>query len=274
MNTTTQQDTLAAANKAAEEGGLPALPQAYFTRGGSYGIMLIDSYDANQLKSYARQAIAADRASRQVANKAAQETRAAYKDRPTYDDNVSIGSRDFFEILIEYGKEPSLSKRMEIADFVDSHIDKLVANKVEVDLSSLNVQTGADIELVYCNRDEEFVRLDDVKELLAAPPATTGASTALTDERISAMAAEIEEKDDLIARLRRQVDAAVERGVDVFGAAQAGQVAVPEGFVLVPIEPDQAQLLAGLRADPHAYVVKGIYEAMVKAAPSPAKESK
>ena len=53
-----------------------------------------------------------------------------------------------------------------------------IANKAEVDLSSLNVQTGADIELVYSNRDEEFVRLDDVKALLTTPPATTGASTA------------------------------------------------------------------------------------------------
>lgn len=59
-----------------------------------------------------------------------------------------------------------------------------VANKAEVDLSSLSAQTGADIELVYSNRDEEFVRLDDVKAFLANPPATTGASTAPTDEEL------------------------------------------------------------------------------------------
>lgn len=62
------------------------------------------------------------------------------------------------------------------AEHIADRASRQVANKAEVDLSSLNAQTGADIELVYCNRDEEFVRLDDVKALLATPPATTGAS--------------------------------------------------------------------------------------------------
>jgi len=67
MNTTTQQDTQAAANKAAEEGGLPALRSALQ--------MLVDNKDVRDNITQkeldkCRAALDADRASRQVANKA------------------------------------------------------------------------------------------------------------------------------------------------------------------------------------------------------------
>lgn len=150
-----------------------------------------------------------------------------------------------------------------------------IANKAEVDLSSLNVQTGADIELVYCNRDEEFVRLDDVKALLATPPATTGASTAfmptvLTDERI----------DSLILK-HGLMDQAwpTQKQFHAFArevAAQAGQVAVPTGWVIVPIEPtpemiEESRGFLPVGARHHG---EKVYNAMLAAAPSPAKESK
>lgn len=64
--------TQAAANKAAEEGGLPALPEPVtrgfesFTEKAGY----FEHFDTEQMQDYARAAIEADRASRQVANKA------------------------------------------------------------------------------------------------------------------------------------------------------------------------------------------------------------
>lgn len=196
-----------AANKAAEEGELlrdKALAAAeewanaeYFHANdlGDGGQGAVDRVNKAEIDCRAAiNELAADRASRQVANKAVQETRAAYKDRPTYDENVSIGSRDFFEMLIEYGKEPSLSKRMEIADFVDSHIDKLVANKAEVEPVAYLVwrtvqRFDGDIEdWIEVGKKEDIC--DDGSPafpVYATPPATTGASTALTDERKRAM---------------------------------------------------------------------------------------
>jgi len=58
-------------------------------------------------------------------------------------------------------------------------------------------------------------------------------------------------------------------------AAQAGQVAVPEGFVLAPDEPTDQMTYIGqkMRYDP-ANSIGSIYCAMLAAAPSPAKESK
>lgn len=64
--------TQAAANKAAEEDGMPALPEPVtrgfesFTEKAGY----FEHFDTEQMQDYARAAIAADRASRQVANKA------------------------------------------------------------------------------------------------------------------------------------------------------------------------------------------------------------
>jgi len=87
MNTTTQQDTLAAANKAAEEGGLPALDGCKFCLGAKGGIpcnanvlggeIICDYCTALLMKvkeaeknNPTSSIFSADRASRQVANKA------------------------------------------------------------------------------------------------------------------------------------------------------------------------------------------------------------
>jgi hypothetical protein len=39
---------------------------------------------------------------------------------------VSIGSVEFFRLLIAFGNDPSLSNRLEVANFVDAHIDALL----------------------------------------------------------------------------------------------------------------------------------------------------
>lgn len=217
---TSHKTTQAATNKAAEEGGLPALPkqpeelkahwlcedcggrghdgeiqwQGHFqppepTMCGTCqgaGRVECEALLPEQAIEYARQAIAADRASRQVANKA------------------------------------------------------------EVDLSSLFRSDWSELGMLPAS-EGTYVDFDHVEALLATPPATTGAntcqtcggskvdpgglpicrdcgpvgaSTVLTDERIAA----------LYAPIQREV------------AAQAGQVAVP-GWISVDEQLPSSDLL-------------------------------
>jgi hypothetical protein len=46
--------------------------------------------------------------------------------RPTDSPDLSINSVAFFSALIEYGNTPTLAKRLEVADIIDSHIDRIV----------------------------------------------------------------------------------------------------------------------------------------------------
>jgi hypothetical protein len=118
--------------------------------------------------------------------------------------------------------------------------------------------------------------------LLATPPATTGASTVLTDERIwdiqSLYLGEDGQIDDVIGLVRH-----VEREV----AAQAGQVAVPEDVVrdaaryrwIRGSETDIASVIdkecsPGMWEYKAADELDAAIDAAMLAAPSPAKESK
>ena len=253
---TSDNITQAAANKAAEEGGLPAL-----------------QFDV--------------------------ETR----DELTDDQNQRLDNlRTLNELLICFSSwEPQVCVvgNVRAGDSVNAiraaiaadRASRQVANKAEVDLSSLFVQTGAEIETVYVNREEEFVRLDDVKALLATPPATTGASTVLTDERIKEIAEQHIRDGGWAISSPVDFARAIEREV----AAQAGQVAAPGDFVLMPKEPSHLMIAAMACSQAkddegefpsmldlldfsgenkaHA-VLKAAYHAAVDAARSPAKESK
>ena len=172
----------AAANKAAEEGGLPVLPHTTYN-GYSDGSEPL--WTKEQMHGYARQAIAADRASREVANKAEVEP-AAWLIEPTS-----------------------------------------VAHK------------GMKREVQF---DRPMVLKSDftVTPLYATPPATTGASTVLTDERTAALI----EARDAVSEMRNHLEAFGQYGVETARAAldgavdtideligdvaaQAGQVALP-----------------------------------------------
>ena len=150
----------AAANKAAEEGGLPVLPHTTYN-GYSDGSEPL--WTKEQMHGYARQAIAADRASREVANKAEVEP-AAWLIEPTS-----------------------------------------VAHK------------GMKREVQF---DRPMVLKSDftVTPLYATPPATTGASTVLTDERIA----------DMVQKHYGTQVSQADRDFAREVAAQAGQVAVPD----------------------------------------------
>ncbi|GEM_PF-6236896 len=124
----------ATANKAAEEGELPVLPEPAIDGTKYHEELKICytgpiHYTADQMREYARQAIAADRASRQ-----------------------------------------------------GSSVPDCFANKAEVELSELKrfdfeVEDGQ--RYICGNPDGSWVRFADVEALIeAAPPATTGASTA------------------------------------------------------------------------------------------------
>ena len=131
----------AAANKAAEEGGLPELPQEIEVGGEGWDFEDFKSqktFSVDHMHEYALKAIAADRASRQVANKAEVEGIASSE----------IPEGWPTEIWLNAGDE-------DLAPF--SEYDEL---------SWCSLPLG--------ENDIRYVRED----LLATPPATTGASTA------------------------------------------------------------------------------------------------
>lgn len=77
-----------------------------------------------------------------------------------------------------------------------------VANKADVDLSSLQRYDESESRLIP-TPDGEYVVLSDVKALLAAPPATTGASTAPTDPSLPR---DMTQAIEWIVGLRARVD--------------------------------------------------------------------
>lgn len=223
--------TQAAANKAAEEGGLPAPDTHCYDEDTQADVW---SYS----KGLVQKILAADRASRQVANKA----------------EVDLSSLP----IAWYVKEvhPGWPEFNRIDEFSGGLTD-----------------------------GDKLVRLADVEALLATPPATTGASTVLTDERIDAVMVKYStcvapgvyslNGFDCVEDMRsfaREV------------AAQAGQVAVPEdltrdaaryrwmrSFAYQAFElvfHDDGALKYGKELD------EAIDSTFVYAAPSPAKESK
>jgi hypothetical protein len=200
----TNNITQAAANKAAEEGGLPAeddrlhslivevLSKHRMVRmfeveengfGNSYPLidrLCLDNgadvesgqVEVDALAWAIADKIAADRAARPVANKAMKSS--SNLTCPSDDPAVSIGSTQFFAMLINYGIDPDLSKRLEIVNVIDAHIDNLLANKAEVEpVGQIVNEPGRRENAIWYNG----VPAHGTK-LYATPPATTGASTA------------------------------------------------------------------------------------------------
>ena len=90
--------------------------------------------------------------------------------------------------IIDVGKDlREKFAALKFAAIAADRASRQVANKAEVDLSSLTrYSTGFAPGTMMINRTGgNWVSLLDVKTLLATPPATTGASTVLTDERIN-----------------------------------------------------------------------------------------
>jgi hypothetical protein len=163
----------AAANKAAEEGGLPELPHTTYN-GYSDGSEPL--WTKEQMHGYARQAITADRASRQVANKA--------------------------EVDMDAGFLQWVHDRMRFVHGENENVDYM--HKLRAIIAS--VPPGRNTPNVVS---------------IATPPATTGASTVLTDERI-------DDDDGMFSRdWKCGYSIGFEAAKGLF-AAQAGQVAVPE----------------------------------------------
>lgn len=109
-----------------------------------------------------------------------------------------------------------------------------VANKAEVDLSSLKrFDVNYDQGGVFFSASEfgEYYKVSDVEALLATPPATTGASTVLTDERIEWILRDLGVK--AADRGEPMTSIAFARAIEREVAAQAGQVAVP-GWTWAP----------------------------------------
>jgi len=237
-----------AANKAAEEGGLPALPEPWIQNWdapkGSQ-----DHFAADQMHDYARAAIAADRASRQVANK---------DDIP----NVFLDSEE------------------KVSDWCD----KQVANKAEVEptcvcgspatLGSVHrtdgpcyvadatppATTGAmpkDLAIQCLNA------LDVDSEAHAALSKfiiECGVSTVLTDERENCPNC-YADREDSIGCADCDGTGTIAREV----AAQAGQVAVPgwvsvdERLPSVPVNSDRQFIIACQRTNGKTYVFAASY---------------
>jgi hypothetical protein len=111
-----------------------------------------------------------------------------------------------------------------------------------------------------------------------------GASTVLTDERIDQLARTANLDGSMLVGKRSDYWRSFARAIAREVAAQAGQVAVPEGWKLVPLEPTDAMMDAPEVKVGGCYSCSPeqvgwhdcaeIYRLMVAAAPSPAKESK
>lgn len=113
------------ANKAAEEGELPDLPKE------DLFYDCIDYYTPNQMQAYARQAIAADRASRQVANQDRMIGMATWISQnpsrlPDHACRDCVGDSDMVISGFRCGYHDALA-------FLNSHDARQVANKAEVE---------------------------------------------------------------------------------------------------------------------------------------------
>ncbi len=244
----------AAANKAAEEGELPDFK--IYSVIAKAGWDVDDNY-RDELYKLCKAAIAADRAYRQVAN-----------------------------VPSEIAKVLGLHEPVSVVCAVQA-IKALmpvcqVANKAEVDLSDDQIYDFwlyRDCMPAIQAGDMKAQFVSAVRALLATspatPPATTGANTVLTDESklrdfiVQWSAALYPNPDELMTAIKANIGQSV--------AAQAGQVAVPEGWKLVPEQPTHPMVAAGGRAQLNAdigtqsnslRIAKVAYAAMLAAAPS------
>lgn len=176
---TSDNITQAAANKAAEEGGLPALPKAKMLVGQHLDSLHV-LYSAEQVRDAQRAAIAADRASRQVANKAhwgyCPECGSTDSEEPRNGMGHfcnNCGQEWHADIDYTNTVQANLARGAASQHPASKLGKKLVANKAEVDLSSLQryEESNGEGGGVYKDVRGPFIKLDDVKALLATPPA-------------------------------------------------------------------------------------------------------
>lgn len=149
----------ATANKAAEEGELPALPEPEkkVTEGPGYKFTSV-AFSDKHMREYALQAIAADRASRQVANKAEVE--------PVVIEVLQLA-------LHALRKAPELRA----LGFNELHASDCTDGIDSTGCTTKDYANAAEDVHAVIERASEAVR-----GLLATPPATTGASTARDDD--------------------------------------------------------------------------------------------
>lgn len=259
MNTTTQQDTQAAANKATEEGGrrmdeynLPALPSAICSLDVDSAGTYVEvnragekMYSEDQMHEYATQAIAADRASRQVANKAEVEPDVldAHRYRWLRSNNIVVNVRFHFAS----GESPYL-----YAEALDEAIDHNmgyipVATPPATTGGASATPTGAStardqaleeaaawhdaMNMNTSGSRAAYVHCQSAKAIRALK-GSVGASTVLTDERIKEeMHAYFSYSGNSDNKFWAHVDDIVLFAQWV--AAQAGQVSVPEALAIL-----------------------------------------
>ena len=205
----------AAANKATEEGELPALPLSK----SEYGFDHTLSFCAADMYEYARRAIAADRASRQVANKAEVEPNGWIA-------TAIIGS--------EYTSVAFHNEKVARACCVKGEPFPFWKSPVATPPATTGASTAhyemeftAELDRLLSAWSDaaengvtshELIREKIVAHVKSSKP--VGASTVLTDERIDALWEEAFRHESF----KRGFARAIEREVE----AQAGQVAVPE----------------------------------------------
>jgi hypothetical protein len=266
MNTTTQQDTQAAVNKAAEEGGLPmTVREAFEDRHEGY------EFPSEALKSgafveYMAGWRAADRASRQVANKAEVEVNDCAM--AIYDISLMLG--------LPRGATP--------AD-VCLAVDRLATPPATTGASTVLTDERTSIDTPEFRErlrglGATFSAHGDAYKLLVGyvnRHNTIGAVTALTDERIMALYDQAIAKGGSADNMILNTCRAVAREV----AAQAGQVAVPVDLLerSAKIVESHAVVDEDDSEDSKEEVVNWILRqraAQIRSlvAPSPAKESK
>ena len=203
-NTVEAFEELFAANKAAEEGELAALP---LTK-SQYGFDRTLSFCAADMYEYALQAIEADRASRQVANKAEVEPVAWIRDNPA--------------MIYNDGKELSLRQRG--GNEGDEGWKPLVYAAPPATTGASTAPTDEEL-LSVMDPPRAALKAEDWDPVTKRPKVKSfGASTVLTDERIDALWEEAFRHESF----KRGFARAIEREVE----AQAGQVAVP-GWISV-----------------------------------------
>lgn len=269
----------AAANKAAEEGELPALPDALeidwpemhsqalgcgvedrsihdryeaaeygWQDGVDKAIERVPSeiYDADQMREYALLAIAADRASRHVANKAEVEPVAylVWRTVQRFDGDI--------EDWIEVGKKEDIcddgSPAFPVYATPPATTGASTAQSIDPNKWA-HVAYAEDGKLQWMTG-----RKFDACELYAPVSGSVGASTVLTDER-SQFEAWLQSR---FPNAYRPIDEKTASGYYVFSennilwevwqarsklAAQAGQVAVPEGFDQSEMEDSQLKAI-------------------------------
>ena len=284
-----------AANKAAEEGELPPLP----TKEYEFTSPKTGWFTASQMEGYARQAIAADRASRQVANKE------EVDDVPEF----TVQDADFNELLnlvADWKVKPqNMDTGLYLVDLVEKLEGRLITSlKSEKPDGFVAIAVIGSEYTSVAFRDEDTARACCVKgevfpfwkSPVATPPATTGASTAPAGFALHSRVADLlhllefaeistPSKGDAEQAKKAMRDVRRMLNEDPFGtrevAAQAGQVAVPDEEQIEWSHDIQKRLIEAVQDEGDD---EGDRQVMAEAAcllaaltgraPSPAKESK